>query len=249
LIIISIFICNKITKKSIIQNLLDILKKVTLELEKIKKDNQITKKIDNINESNNILTLDNNKYYNEINNLLLNNTQDINISRNSTILNETNNNDNKNIIKFLKNKLKTKDSYISNLVIMSKINYITDNETYDIKKFTVKGNYYKNNKELNQFTFDISMLFYVNNNEIFISDYKFNNKNGIFKINYTKLMNFDNNIDILDNNLLSENSNENNIVISELNSDINSVLSLIPDNIDISKENNLIDDNFLNTNI
>ena len=171
-------------------------------------------------------------------------------------LSDTDTEDNDNILKFLKTKMKPKKLLIKNINIISNIKFCNHKLIIEIKDFKFKCDVFNKNLKVGEGIFSTKLIFHHDNDssKIFTSPYILNGKYGIFKIVDLNLINFiniknkkiKNNIDVKKNN----NNNNNNINIIK-NSDLlesieeelnnnktskNSIDSLIPDKIHITTE-------------
>ena len=228
-----LFLINKISNKPLNIILLEYLNKIKDVIYKIfdiKKENKIkneesndiiSQKLENnLNtnpeeikkESVNVEIDDNTDDLNqEIYNILIKKAQNVELPLNVSLPNKCNENDIKNIKKFLENQYK-----ISQLNFNKDIDFYNNNDVYEIKPINISCNMNLNNKTT-KCELEFDLVFQQNTDDtIFSSEYNFNKKHGYFTI-----INFK----ILDSKEISTQ----NLNIEKL--DTNSIDSLIPDNI------------------
>ena len=218
---------NKI--KNIIYNIFNINNKITKQNGKNIKiqqniKNEETKNIENNqkleknytepNEELNI-KIDENDNTNNINqdiyNLLIKKTKNVELPLNVSIPNKCNDNDSKNIKKFLESQYK-----INNIYLNKDIDFYTNNNIYEIKPINISCNMNLNDKVI-KCELEFNLIFQENEDDtIFSSEYNFNKKQGYFTIINFKILN-------------SKEISTQNLNFEKL--DTNSIDSLIPDNI------------------
>ena len=183
------------------------------------------------------------------------NNLNYNLTTNYSMKYKVNEKDKKIILKFLNEKLNNKTHKINNLKIVEKNLHFFKNQAYfDLKPFQILGNYYLDNNFLGKIKLQIELTFRFDQpNDIFISQNKFNKSSGIFNFNRITLINYldqkqcKNEPTSLDQGNSNKknypipitNSDENNMFrfnycTTENNNNLDTINSLIPDDISIT---------------
>ena len=202
---------NKKENKKYIENNLNEIKLTKQELNEESLKKNINNLIDNNIEKNNNIKDENEKLFIKAQNILSKNVQKIDLPLNVSIPKKCNQNDVKNIIKFLEDKYN-----ILNVELNDNIEYYHYSEIYELKSLIVKFLLYNNKDLLGECEIEFNIIFKpTDDNNVFAASYNFNNKQGNFYIS-----NF---------NLINVKETNNNIKLEKF--DTNSIDSLIPDNI------------------
>lgn len=151
--------------------------------------------------------------FKKVHDIIKNKIRNVELPLNVSIPKKCSNNDIKNIKIFIKNQYD-----MNNLEIIDNIDYFYNNDLYEIKPINISCHIYDNKNLLCETQIELSMVFKENHDDnIFSSEYNFNNKQGNYLINDFKILNIQE-VNIQKNNLKLESF------------DTNSIDSLIPDN-------------------
>ena len=186
-------------KKKILKNNDKVMIRVMMKIMKMKMKMKISK------ENN-----DKNDLYEKVFNIISKNVKKIDLPLNVSIPKPCNQNDVKNIIKFLEDKYN-----ILNVELSDNIEYFHNSEIYELKSLIVKFILYNNKDLLGECEIEFNIIFKpTDDNNVFAASYNFNNKRNFYISNF---------------NLINVKETKNNIKLEKF--DTNSIDSLIPDNI------------------
>ena len=157
---------------------------------------------------------------------------------------------------FLQNKFQMKKHVVKNINLEENLIFYKNKGGFEIKPMQISGEYFNNNKFLGNLKLQIEISFRIDNSaSIFIGPTKFNNKSGSFIIHRIFMISLDKNIvkkknkekkivqelDII--KLSEDESTELKFEINDIqetnekiDSEFNSINSLIPDKIQLSSE-------------
>lgn len=151
--------------------------------------------------------------FNKVNEIINTKITKFEVPLNVSIPKKCNNNDITDIKKFINNQYE-----LNNLKINNEIDYFYNNNLFEIKPVNISCYIYNNRNLICEAELELSLIFeQTDDDNIFSSQYKFNNKQGNYLINDFKILNI-READIQKNNLKLESF------------DTNSMDSLIPDN-------------------
>ena len=154
---------------------------------------------------------------------------------------KANENENLNIINFLKRKFKSGSKEIKNIHLADRVLFNQSSPGYEFKPIIVIGEYYYNKKLLGVLKLQMELSFIVEKNgNLFINPNKFNKKCGTYIINRIFLIDFNNELKLKknssvmseDNHIVSNSESKSTAIISSimsedlmnLSSDLNSSL-------------------------